>query len=599
MKFTLNGIVKEIQNIENETIQEFQKRISSVPLYAFIKKRRYVSSRQIYFSNGLPNVVLKTKIKTPATFFDLLELELDGDHDVYEALGVNLPPGVPANPLYFQTTTGVSTKENRTMAEYMPFDEVHAFTEDRLPSRIYLPDAESEPRRRPKGYVPSRSNHNLPLVDLARKAKRFGESEYSEGAIRFKGVDFYEDGAMVVHEWNDDVELLIDRMNRLVQFGEACRRTVYDRPTYGRGGVDWVETFEGTRFDRIRVPFRHLDLKLSYQKKRVEVSMSPFLACIAAVLEMSVITLKERLLKRVKRNTFPFYYNGALLRYFGTIQIPAFEDFLNYLKSDDRIDYVFMWEFVSRPGLFPKGVNIMLYDADRQVLIFPTKQLTSLGYQNCAETLSIVKEGDRFYPISSSTPLMARQWYDEPIKVATFDKTARRQVVYDGKVVGAEAKCLIPCSPSDVDPFKDVIEYKDVRMLPPSETVDYLEIMKAKPRYSDVDGLHCRGILTEGMLYVPCLQGEPVLPEPELTAWRGFVELKGVEPKRLERSRQRWLNRRQYERYKCLFDIHGASVRDHVVVVDEFTTDCYYFKNKLVILREFVDKLNNEVMCSI
>ena len=602
MKVTINGCVKEIIFNPDHTVEEVSKMISSEPIYMFVQQKRFVSSRQIYQSPNMSVSLLNLnlKLKPPSSYFDLLELELDGERVVWAPIGVRLPNDVPANPLYFKGTTGIAVRERRKIGEYMPFDEVHAYTEDRLPSTVYTPKTEPvEPRRRPQGFEPSRCNRNVGLAELAAKVEKFGVSIFSNGSIKFEEATFNEDGSMVVLEWTPSAQRLVDRMNRVVQFKVACRRTIYDRPTFGRGGVDWVETFAEEPPKTEGVPFRHVNMKLQYQRQRVEPHMSPFLAGVATAIGVSVGKLKERLLKRVKRNTFPFYYNGLLERYFGTIQIPPYEDFLNYLKSDDRIDYVFMWEFVSRPGLFPKGVNLLLYDADRQVLVFPTLAFSGLGYQNGAETLALVKEGHRFSPMTVSTQLRVKEWFSAPLNVAALDKGAKGHVVFEGKVLGVQEKCLVPCKPTMHDEWVDSIEYADVRKMPPKETVEYLESVGANPRYSYVEKGKCVGIWTEGMLFVPCEEGETVLPLPELEAWREFIELKGVDATRLEKSRQRWFERRQYAAYKKLHGLHGEKVGDYVIEVDEFMAPCYSFQKKLVILRRFKERLEEELLCSL
>ena len=600
MKLTINGQTIDCIIEKEETTLAFQMRICDKPIYMFVRQKRFVSSRQIHQSPNMNTALLNinVRIKTPPSYFELLELELDGERDVYAAVGVKLPDDVPANPVYFKGTTGTAVRELRTMGEYMPFDEICAYTEDRLPSNVYAPRSVAvQPLRRGAGFFPSRCNRNVNLSELASKVAVFGTSEYSNGSLRFDSASFHEDGSMVVPVWSKDTALLVERMNRLVQFKEPRRRTVYDLPTYGRSGVDWVETVEDEAPCFKGPPFRHVDVKLQYQRERVEPHMSPFLACVASVLGVSVGKIKERLLQRVKRNTFPFYYNGALLRHFGNVHIPAYEDFLNYLKSDDRIDYIFVWEFVCRPGLFQNGVNLLIYDADRHVLIFPTTHFSSLGYQSGAATLAIVKEGECFSPMVASSRLSVKEWYTAPSTIATLPKGAKRQVVFEGKVMGWESKCLVPCKPTEAEEWADTVEYRSLPKMKPRETVDYLAGIGARPRYSYVEEGRCVGVWTEGMLFVPCEEGEPVLPLPELEAWKEFKALKGVCSTRLERSKCRWLERRHYAAYTKLCREHGDCVHEHVTVVDEITAPYSFFKNKLVVLRKFEEMWKQELMC--
>jgi hypothetical protein len=610
MKVIVNGVMKEVSVEPHDSVESFRLRISNDPIYVFAKQKRYVSSRQIYHSPSVKTTLLNMNIraKEPGSYYELLEMELDGEREVWVALGVQLPRDVPVHPTYFQGTRSTAKKMNGMMSDYMPLEVVYAYTASRLPSDVYFPSDEVDIEKRPEGFVPSRANHDVhlselfktvhatketPIVAYKETRRVYGEAtmrEYPHEGMTFDfgdaTVTFHEDGSMITPERTPRVERLVERMNRLVQYGAPCRKTVYDVPTYGFDGVDWA-TFEPDPPKTVGPPFRHVDVKIKYRRlKFVEPHMSPFLACLGSILGISVATLKARLLRKVKRNTFPLACRGLLQHYFGTIHKPAYEDFLEYLKGDDRIDYTFLWEYVSRPGLFPNGANLLVYDAEREWLVFPSRHFSEIGYQDGATTVAMVKEGGHFSPIELT---LKKEWYDDPT-APIMDPEAIEQVVWQGKTIGTlrHTGCMVPCRPT-TPTMMEVVAYTEVRRLPAKETVAFLERVGAKPRYRRGEG-----VWTEAMLYVPCV-GVPDLPLPELEAWQEYEPIKGVAPDRLERSRKRWVERRQHKAYRHLYKFYGKEVNDHIVVVDEIEAEAEYCNKKLIVLKRVMERVKEEM----
>jgi hypothetical protein len=585
MRIIFNNDEMDIPFHENGSIEELMALVTTEPVYLVACQKRFVSSRQLYESPCVKTAMRNAnlKVKEPSSFFEMLDMELDGERDVWEAMGVRLPVGVAAHPYYYRASSGQSFRESRTVSEYLPLQYVAAFTLDRLPSDVYLPTQYVEPFRRPKGYVPSRCNFS---IDFSRFD--LSHVEKTKTGIKYENVEFHEDGSMIL-EWSAETQRAVERINRLVQFGAPCRKTIYDRVIFGMGGVDWIETFDAPESGRKSVAFKHVDARIRYQRMwRVDPDMSPFLACVASTLGVTVGTLKDRLVSRVKAETFQAYNRGALLHFFGTVQVPPREDFIAYLRRDDRVDYTFVWEIISRPGIFKKGVNLVVYDADREVFIFPTKEFSGVGFQNDAPVLSMVKEGDFFSPIKISSSVDVKSMMDSPICHGVFDRTARKQVVFNGKTLGVEKECLVPCLPRDPDDVMEQVDYADVKMLPPSDTVAYLQSVGAKPRYCYVVDDRCVGIWTEGMHFVPCLEGAAVLPETELFVYKKFKNLKGVDPERLQRSRRRLFEEEQFDLYKKLAD------KKDVVEIDMFCSEKRYFHHKLIVLKTFEERLRFE-----
>ena len=101
----LNGREIKVTVEKGETVSDLRKKISDEPVYLVARQKRYVSSRQIYYSPVIRTALCNAnlKIKEPKTFFELLELEIDGERDIWTAMGVKLPPEVPAHPLFIES----------------------------------------------------------------------------------------------------------------------------------------------------------------------------------------------------------------------------------------------------------------------------------------------------------------------------------------------------------------------------------------------------------------------------------------------------------------------------------------------------------------
>ena len=102
MKVIVNGVMKEVSVEPHDSVESFRLRISNDPIYVFAKQKRYVSSRQIYHSPSVKTTLLNMNIraKEPGSYYELLEMELDGEREVWVALGVQLPRDVPVHFFY-------------------------------------------------------------------------------------------------------------------------------------------------------------------------------------------------------------------------------------------------------------------------------------------------------------------------------------------------------------------------------------------------------------------------------------------------------------------------------------------------------------------
>jgi hypothetical protein len=95
-----------------------------------------------------------------------------------------------------------------------------------------------------------------------------------------------------------------------------------------------------------------------------------------------------------------FYYMERL--------IAAYENFLNYIRSDDsEIDYQYLWDIITLPNpyLFPSGINLVILeipedDVTANVnIICPTNHYSQKSFNTLERTLILVKKNGFFEPI--------------------------------------------------------------------------------------------------------------------------------------------------------------------------------------------------------
>jgi hypothetical protein len=113
----------------DQSIREIKARF---PLYLYAKKRRWVTSasllrgadsisRQDLQAELVSLNAARTLSAAKYSLEDLLVLNLDGEYDVWVALGQTLPPHVSANPRFFHETGGRAEPQfDRLLLDYLP-----------------------------------------------------------------------------------------------------------------------------------------------------------------------------------------------------------------------------------------------------------------------------------------------------------------------------------------------------------------------------------------------------------------------------------------------------------------------------------------------
>jgi hypothetical protein len=179
----------------DDSINDLKARIG--PVYLCAKKRQWVTSRAIMgpaasisraeLQATLANLgAPRTLVAAHYSFDDLLTLNLDGEHDVWVALGQTMPAHVSVNPRFYRATEQVAAPDlHRLLLDYLPLvdDTVYGWPLADLPNaRVYLTAAEPALRqegariaptqvlvRAVKCLLPSRTNCPVPLARAFRE----------------------------------------------------------------------------------------------------------------------------------------------------------------------------------------------------------------------------------------------------------------------------------------------------------------------------------------------------------------------------------------------------------------------------------------------
>jgi hypothetical protein len=155
------------------------------PAYLFAKKRKWVTSLSLL--DGAPSVSREDlqavlcnlgaarTLRAPSyTLETLLELNLDGEHDVWVALGQSMPLRAPANPKFYKESRLTALPElGRPLSDYLPLVGGVLYRCAEVPNpALYLTQVDPETPKRPVeravvaalAYrMPSRSNYPVPL----------------------------------------------------------------------------------------------------------------------------------------------------------------------------------------------------------------------------------------------------------------------------------------------------------------------------------------------------------------------------------------------------------------------------------------------------
>jgi len=164
--------------------------------------------------------------------------------------------------------------------------------------------------------------------------------------------------------------------------------------------------------------------------------------------------------------------------------INSYEKFLQYINDPEvKIDHNFLWDFMSQPILFKKGVNLMILEVmldditNKVDLICPTNHYKRPLFELSKPTVILLKHGNIYEPIYKVVR-------DGKKKEITYQKyfENKNNDVGDMKTILEMVKNL---TESKCAPFVNKSShYKFERNLPANEIFGILESLKMKPTTS-------------------------------------------------------------------------------------------------------------------
>lgn len=144
-----------------------------------------------------------------------------------------------------------------------------------------------------------------------------------------------------------------------------------------------------------------------YLRKGVEYYENQgFLSCMADIASepegkpISVDELKDYLADKLTDKLFKSLNGGSLELLFKLRdkKTTPLENFKNFLKSDEKIDEKYLWDYLSRPDiLFPEGMNIIIFT--EETVICPVGLNVKEFYNFSKRNVFIIKYAKRYTPI--------------------------------------------------------------------------------------------------------------------------------------------------------------------------------------------------------
>ena len=203
-----------------------------------------------------------------------------------------------------------------------------------------------------------------------------------------------------------------------------------------------IQKFLRTDNKLCQISISNINLKQNHiciLRQGVEVSSKQsFLACIASAYKSQISGDKLYTIKFIKKliidslnlDIFVTLQNGSLIDIFynknNTIDIEkyrgsklykndaffkrlinSYENYLNYLNSNEYIDYTYLWDLICMPNknLFKNGINLVILEmtnddiTDNVKLICPTNNYSNSLFDKDKKTLILMKNGIYFEPI--------------------------------------------------------------------------------------------------------------------------------------------------------------------------------------------------------
>jgi hypothetical protein len=91
----------------------------------------------------------------------------------------------------------------------------------------------------------------------------------------------------------------------------------------------------------------------------------------------------------------------------------AYENYIDFLKGNDYVDYTYTWDLIAKPNdhIFQNGINLIIFelmdndDTNKIELICPTNHYSSEFYDTNKKTIIILKKGEFFEPLYLYKPM--------------------------------------------------------------------------------------------------------------------------------------------------------------------------------------------------
>jgi hypothetical protein len=128
-----------------------------------------------------------------------------------------------------------------------------------------------------------------------------------------------------------------------------------------------------------------------------------FLSAISTIVSeerpITIKELKDVIIDKLNQKIFKTLNGGSLEILFDlTGNKSPLENFKDFLRSDEKIDETYLWDYLSRPGiLYEEGLNIIILTED--TILCPYGFNVKDFYSLTKKTIFITKSGNRYTPI--------------------------------------------------------------------------------------------------------------------------------------------------------------------------------------------------------
>lgn len=591
-------------------------KLKTGPAYLFAKKRKWVTSLSLLAGETfisredlqavLCNLGAARTLRAPSyTLETLLELNLDGEHDVWVALGQSMPLRAPANPKFYRESRLAALPDlGRPLSDYLPLVGGVLYRCAEVPNpALYLTQADPGGPRTATGEpalvsalayrMPSRSNYPVPLnrafetLHATEHVPVLQLNSRPPLARVFKKIDFQtnaEEGSLTCvfgtllcdFLVSGDVALryapskpaplavcrariaarlnpFLERLNRALgseyaAFSDFDRANLVFDPPAGGGGLkeerplpaDQLEVFDfqpahECRYAQtthpaagVRAGALPLGIQAFLMSDAVRLGRSgSFMDCVSELGDFR--TLVGDLDPRFSaypdvRAAFATNPRHPLL------QCCARDNFIRFLRSEP--DHTYLWDLVCRPGVFPDGLNLVLFAgecAHEAVVLHkggcpfdPARRSLVLWRRGALYTLLRTAESPLFS--FSDFDFLKKMQVSLPQRppltaAAVLHKLDGRRVEHRGRVVGVLAEIggkvgFLPCAPAPAPKMKLQDASAAFADLPPPSLKEARAFLEAAARalpiacrpafWVQAPGGACVGVLTEGRLFAPC-----------------------------------------------------------------------------------------------